>query len=111
MRVGTPGVPWSAASLPPRERCWLAGLRPGVGRGEGRPLGLALLDVSTGTLRIAEVPVHHFHRAFGRSQFFNFRRLARTAVDVARLWFQLVVMRRHRGDAAHAEPALRRTQP
>ena len=25
--------------------------------------------------RIVEVPVHHFHRAFGKSQFFNFRRL------------------------------------
>ena len=28
--------------------------------------------------RIVEVPVHHYHRAFGRSQFFNFRRLFRT---------------------------------
>jgi glycosyltransferase involved in cell wall biosynthesis len=46
--------------------------------------------------RIAEVPVHHYHRAFGRSQFFNIRRLARTAVDVGRLWWQLVVLRRHR---------------
>jgi hypothetical protein len=46
--------------------------------------------------RIAEVPVHHYHRAFGRSQFFNFRRLARTAVDVARLWVQLVILGRHR---------------
>ena len=24
--------------------------------------------------RIVEVPVHHYHRAFGTSQFFNFRR-------------------------------------
>jgi len=61
--------------------------------------------------RIAEVPVHHFHRAFGRSQFFNFPRLARTAVDVARLWLELVVLRRHRGDAAHTRSALRRSQP
>ena len=44
---------------------------------------------------IAEVPVHHYHRAYGRSQFFNFRRLARTAADVARLWFTLVVRREH----------------
>ncbi len=27
---------------------------------------------------IAEVPVHHYHRAYGKSQFFNFRRLFRT---------------------------------
>jgi len=41
--------------------------------------------------RIAEVPVHHFHRAFGISQFFNFRRVGRTLVDLARLWIRLVL--------------------
>jgi glycosyltransferase involved in cell wall biosynthesis len=46
--------------------------------------------------RISEVPVHHYHRAHGRSQFFNFRRLARTAVDVMRLWVALVVRGEHR---------------
>lgn len=45
--------------------------------------------------RIAEVPVHHYHRAYGKSQFFNFRRLFKTAVDVAKLWFALVVRRDH----------------
>jgi glycosyltransferase involved in cell wall biosynthesis len=44
---------------------------------------------------IAEVPVHHYHRAYGKSQFFNFRRLARTAVDVFKLWFALVIKREH----------------
>ncbi len=39
---------------------------------------------------IVEVPVHHYHRAYGKSQFFNFRRLARTAVDVFKLWRELV---------------------
>ena len=43
---------------------------------------------------IAEVPVHHYHRAHGKSQFFNFRRLARTAVDVFALWNELVWRRR-----------------
>src|SRR6476660_9380166 len=51
--------------------------------------------IQDGGFRIAEVPVHHFHRAFGKSQFFNFRRLFRTAVDVGRLWVQLVVQGRH----------------
>jgi len=46
--------------------------------------------------RIVEVPVHHYHRAFGRSQFFNVRRILKTAVDVMRLWFALVVRRQHR---------------
>ncbi|MFB3853313.1 MAG: glycosyltransferase family 2 protein [Vicinamibacterales bacterium] len=44
---------------------------------------------------IAEVPVHHFHRAYGKSQFFNFRRVLRTARDVVGLWIALVVRREH----------------
>ena len=51
--------------------------------------------ITDGKFRIVEVPVHHYHRAFGKSQFFNFRRIAKTAVDVLRLWFELVVLRRH----------------
>jgi glycosyltransferase involved in cell wall biosynthesis len=42
---------------------------------------------------IAEVPVHHYHRAYGKSQFFNFRRLARTGIDVLKLWRELVLHR------------------
>ena len=42
---------------------------------------------------IAEAPVHHYHRAYGRSQFFNFRRITRTGVDVVMLWWELVVRR------------------
>lgn len=45
---------------------------------------------------IAEVPVHHYHRAYGKSQFFNFRRLLKTGLDVGRLWFALVVRGEHR---------------
>ena len=46
--------------------------------------------------RIVEVPVHHYHRAFGKSQFFNFRRIVKTGVDVFRLWVKLVILRQHR---------------
>ena len=46
--------------------------------------------------RIVEVPVHHYHRAFGKSQFFNVRRILKTGVDVMRLWFVLVIRRQHR---------------
>lgn len=45
--------------------------------------------------RIAEVPVHHYHRAYGRSQFFNFRRIFKTGVDVLKLWYALVIKREH----------------
>ena len=44
---------------------------------------------------IVEAPVHHYHRAYGRSQFFNFRRIFHTGVDVMKLWFLLVVRRKH----------------
>jgi glycosyltransferase involved in cell wall biosynthesis len=46
--------------------------------------------------RIVEVPVHHYHRAFGKSQFFNVRRIAKTGVDVLRLWYELVIRRQHK---------------
>ena len=49
--------------------------------------------------RIVEVPVHHYHRAYGRSQFFNFRRIFKTGVDVLRLWFTLVILRQQRPGA------------
>ncbi len=51
--------------------------------------------ITDGKFRIVEVPVHHYHRAFGKSQFFNFPRIFKTGVDVARLWFELVVRRKH----------------
>ena len=40
---------------------------------------------------IAEAPVHHFHRVYGRSQFFNFGRIFRVGRDLLKLWLQLVV--------------------
>ena len=43
----------------------------------------------------AEVPVHHYHRTYGKSQFFNFRRLSRVLPHVAWLWWKLVVRREH----------------
>jgi glycosyltransferase involved in cell wall biosynthesis len=51
--------------------------------------------ITDGGFRIVEVPVHHYHRAHGKSQFFNFRRLFRTAIDVFKLWFALVIRREH----------------
>jgi glycosyltransferase involved in cell wall biosynthesis len=46
--------------------------------------------------RVVEVPVHHYHRLHGRSQFFNFKRVFWTGVDVMKLWVQLVVLGRGR---------------
>ena len=45
--------------------------------------------------RIAETPVHHYHRAYGKSQFFNFPRIYQTAIDVMKLWWVLVIRKEH----------------
>ena len=52
--------------------------------------------------RVVEVPVHHYHRAHGQSQFFNFRRVFWTGVDVLRLWVKLVVL----GHGRQSSPVL-----
>jgi glycosyltransferase involved in cell wall biosynthesis len=66
------------------------------------------LESTTGTLPLemvkkfqdagyvfAEVPVHHYARQYGVSQFFNVRRLLRTARHLAQLWWKLVVRNEH----------------
>lgn len=42
-------------------------------------------------VRFVEVPVHHYFRAHGTSQFFNVKRLVRVAVQLAGLWWRLQV--------------------
>lgn len=43
--------------------------------------------------RFVDYPVHHYHRVHGRSQFFNFRRLFATAVNIFRLFWELDIRR------------------
>ncbi|MCI0413977.1 glycosyltransferase family 2 protein [bacterium] len=45
---------------------------------------------------VVEVPVHHFFRAYGKSQFFNFRRILRIMVHLTRLWWELMIRKSHR---------------
>ena len=66
--------------------------------------------------RIVEAPVHHFHRAYGTSQFFNFPRIARTLLDIAQLWTVLVWRKQHQeattdpqATGAHSGPARKGT--
>ncbi len=54
--------------------------------------------------RLEETPVHHFHRAYGKSQFFNYGRLWRVAQDLSKLWVALVLHKEHL--QAPADPAL-----
>jgi glycosyltransferase involved in cell wall biosynthesis len=44
---------------------------------------------------IGEAPVHHYYRQYGLSQFFNFRRVVRTLVDLIRWWWRLVIRKEH----------------
>jgi glycosyltransferase involved in cell wall biosynthesis len=66
--------------------------------------------ITDAQFRIVEVPVHHYHRAYGKSQFFNFRRVYKTGIDVLRLWLALVVFGQQRSRAAQAVDATP-TQP
>jgi glycosyltransferase involved in cell wall biosynthesis len=52
-----------------------------------------MTKIAQSGFRIREVPVHHYHRAYGQSQFFNFRRVGRVGVDLIRLWIELVLLR------------------
>jgi glycosyltransferase involved in cell wall biosynthesis len=38
-----------------------------------------------------QVPVHHFFRAYGKSQFFNFKRVFNVGKGIVKLWWKLVV--------------------
>ncbi|MBD3337119.1 MAG: glycosyltransferase [Candidatus Eisenbacteria bacterium] len=42
---------------------------------------------------IREVPVHHYHRMHGRSQFFNVRRVLRVILGMIGLWWRITVKR------------------
>jgi glycosyltransferase involved in cell wall biosynthesis len=41
--------------------------------------------------RFVEVPVHHYRRPYGRSQFFTAPRIAEVVFDMLRLWWRLTV--------------------
>ena len=43
-----------------------------------------------------EVGVHHYRRAYGKSEFFRLGAILRTLWDLAGLWVQLVVLRQGR---------------
>lgn len=42
-------------------------------------------------VRVVQVPVHHYQRAHGKSQFFNFPRIWRVAVQLTGLWYRMVL--------------------
>lgn len=63
-----------------------------------RDTGLICVELVTKVERsggvVRYVPVHHYHRLHGHSQFFNVRRVAEVALGLGRLWWELIVQRR-----------------
>ncbi|MFB3923219.1 MAG: glycosyltransferase family 2 protein [Terriglobia bacterium] len=53
-----------------------------------------MCQIERAGFRVAEVPVHHYPRMNGRSQFFRFGPVARTGLDILRLWVRLILLRR-----------------
>src|SRR5258708_10041206 len=60
--------------------------------------------VEQGGFRVVEAPVHHYFRVAGKSQFFNFRRVARTLVELTGLWLKLKVWRQRDVSGAATPP-------
>jgi glycosyltransferase involved in cell wall biosynthesis len=53
-----------------------------------------MAQIERAGFRIVEVPVHHYPRRSGQSQFFRLAPVARTIFDISRLWVRLVILRR-----------------
>lgn len=46
--------------------------------------------------RFIEVGVNHYPRLYGHSQFFNYKRILKTLIELLVLWFNLVILRNDR---------------
>ena len=67
-------------------------LQPAALQSDGGTLPLELVKkFSDLGARMVEVPVRHYPRAYGRSQFFTPRRLVQTGAQLVALWWKLVV--------------------
>ena len=41
--------------------------------------------------RFVEVPVHHYYRMSGKSEFFNFKRIFIVSKNLIKLWYKIVI--------------------
>ena len=51
-----------------------------------------MVKIQRAGFRVKEVPVHHFERHHGKSQFFNFPRIFRVARNLSGLWVRMVLL-------------------
>jgi len=45
--------------------------------------------------KFAEVPVNHYYRVSGKSQFFNFRRIFNTGIHLLKLWYRIKIRKEY----------------
>jgi len=45
--------------------------------------------------RFAEVPVNHYYRVSGKSQFFNFKRIFNTGIHLLKLWYRIKIRKEY----------------
>lgn len=57
-----------------------------------------MVKIQRAGFRVVEVPVHHYQRAHGKSQFFNVRRIVRVVWQLGGLWFELMLGRSRGSD-------------
>ena len=48
-----------------------------------------ITKISNEGYKFAEVPVHHYYRMSGKSEFFNVKRIVKVGIDLLRLWFKI----------------------
>jgi glycosyltransferase involved in cell wall biosynthesis len=56
--------------------------------------------ISDSGFKFQEVPVHHYWRTSGKSQFFNIRRVSKVVFGLLVLWYKLVIRKEHLKNAA-----------
>ena len=45
--------------------------------------------------KFAEIPVNHYYRVSGKSQFFNFRRIFNTGIHLLKLWYRIKIRKEY----------------
>ena len=58
-----------------------------------------LKKIDQAGFKFAEVGVSHYFRSYGKSQFFNFKRIGLTLIKLVVLWFNLMIFRRKKAPA------------
>jgi glycosyltransferase involved in cell wall biosynthesis len=54
-------------------------------------------------IKFSEVPVHHYPRPYGSSQFFNLKHLYSTGLQLIMLWWKLAILKKHLRGNSHVD--------